>query len=115
VALEDLDGGAPTPTKSALKRQKLKAKLSAGAAGAKPAAQAGKGKGKGKGKQAAPAGSAGSRVPATEWTKLCSFKPSGPPRCRFFNSSNGCSAGDKCKQKHICLECGGDHSWVSAH
>ena len=112
-AFEELGSPGPsTPTRSSLKRQKLKAKLAALTDGSKPAAHA-KGKGKGKVKNSAAPGSA--RVPASEWTKLCSFKPSGPPRCRFFNSSNGCSAGGSCKQKHVCLECGGDHSWVSAH
>ena len=111
-ALEDLGEAAASPTKSSLKRQKLKAKI-ASLEGTKPAQS--KAKGKGKGKSAKGSAATSARVPAAEWTKLCSFKPSGPPRCRFFNSSNGCSAGTNCKQKHICLECGGDHSWASAH
>jgi hypothetical protein len=113
-AFDDLSEGAASPSRSALKRQKLKAKMTAIMDGAKPAAPA-KGKGKGKGKIVKPSTAPGARVPAAEWSKLCAFKPSGPPRCRFFNSSNGCSAGASCKQQHFCMECGGAHSWVSAH
>ena len=112
---EPASPGASTPTRSALKRQKLKARLAGTSGSPGQAAQSPKGKGRGKAKSSAPAGSDGNRAPAAEWTKLCSFKPSGPPRCRFYNISKGCSAGSNCKQKHICLECGMDHSWASAH
>ena len=111
----DDHSGSHTSSRSAQKRQRIKAKLASFTDTPKPVAQGARGKGKGKGKSSSHSSSGGSRVPVAEWAKLCSFKPSGPPRCRCVNSSNGCSAGKDCKQKHACLECGGDHSWASAH
>ena len=57
---------SPTPTKSALKRQKISAKQAVLTDGHKPAAQNAKGKGKGKGESSSTASSAGSRVPVAE-------------------------------------------------
>ena len=55
------------------------------------------------------------RVPAKEWSKITSFKYSGPRRCPFFNCSLGCRFGDQCKNKHLCVECGKEHSWHGNH
>jgi hypothetical protein len=116
------DGSPDTPklSKSARKRASLKAKLlSLASISPKPEKGSGKGRGsgKGKGKGKAQAGSAASagRVPPAEWTKLCSFRPQGPPRCRFYNSSKGCTKGSDCAQEHLCLQCGADHSWFHVH
>ena len=71
-------------------------------------------------KQGSPAASSAkpvrdARVPADEWKKITSFKYSGARRCPFFNCSLGCRFGDQCKNKHVCVECGGEHSWHSNH
>ena len=55
------------------------------------------------------------RVPAKEWSRITSFKYSGPRRCPFFNCSLGCRFGDQCKNKHLCVECGKEHSWHGNH
>ena len=55
------------------------------------------------------------RIPAEEWTKVNSFKYTGPKRCPFFNCSSGCRFGDQCKHKHLCVECGKSHSWHGNH
>ena len=55
------------------------------------------------------------RVPAKEWSKITSFKYSGPRRCPFYNCSLGCRFGDQCKNKHLCVECGKEHSWHGNH
>ena len=108
---DDSDKGAATPrlTSSAKKRQRLKAKIAS--PGPRPPAQAPKGSGKG----AAPAktGSNTDRVPDNEWKQILAIKVKGKPRCKFFNSSKGCTAGDKCSQEHRCLVCGGEHAWFS--
>jgi hypothetical protein len=110
-------GGAPSPkSKSAKKRARVK-QLLADARVTKPPPQAKKGKGKGSskgsGKQQAPPSS--DRIPEEQWKRLLAFRVQGPPRCKFFNSSKGCTMGSICKQKHACLECGGDHSWFAHH
>ena len=55
------------------------------------------------------------RIPAEEWTKVNSFKYSGPRRCPFYNCSSGCRFGDQCKRKHACVECGQGHPWHGNH
>ena len=55
------------------------------------------------------------RVPAKERSKITSFKYSGPRRCPFYNCSLGCRFGDQCKNKHLCVECGKEHSWHGNH
>ena len=55
------------------------------------------------------------RIPAEEWTKVNSFKYSGPRRCPFYNCSSGCRFGDQCKHKHACVECGQGHPWHGNH
>lgn len=55
------------------------------------------------------------RVPAKEWSKITSFKYSGPRPCPFYNCSLGCRFGDQCKNKHLCVECGKEHSWHGNH
>ena len=104
-------------SKSAKRRAALKAKLTSGPPSHQQASrndQPSKGKGKGKAKGST-AGSSDNKIPPAEWTKLCSFKSQGAPKCRFFNSSRGCTAGSECKQLHKCLQCGADHSWFSHH
>ncbi|CAE7840542.1 unnamed protein product [Symbiodinium sp. CCMP2592] len=48
------------------------------------------------------------RVPEKEWKKIMSFSYTGARRCPWFNCSLGCRFGDQCKNKHICVQCGGD-------
>ena len=55
------------------------------------------------------------RIPAPEWTKVTSFKYSGPKRCPFYNCSSGCRFGDQCKHKHACVECGQSHPYHGNH
>ena len=103
-------GTPPKPTAKARKnkqrRQRLKEQLRslkspAGESKAKPEIKA------------KPARDA--RIPADEWAKVNSFKYSGPRRCPFFNCSSGCRFGDRCKNKHLCVECGKGHSWHGNH
>ena len=49
------------------------------------------------------------RVPEKEWKKIMSFTYTGARRCPFYNCSLGCRFGDQCRNKHICVQCGGDH------
>ena len=118
-ATMEADHGSPKITKSAKKRQAQQAKLQGLKAHVvDPAPQfKEKGKGKGKGPQKGKGGavSSASRISPVEWEKLCSFSYSGARRCRFFNSSKGCSSGNQCKQEHLCVQCGADHCWFSAH
>ena len=113
AALDDDDDktrGTPKLTASARKRQKLKAKLTG--TGAKPAPQqSGKGSGKGGGAPKTSSGDSSNRIPEAEWKQILACKYKGKPRCKFFNSSKGCTSGDKCSQDHKCLTCGGDHPW----
>ena len=57
------------------------------------------------------------RIPDSEWKAIAQAASSvtGPKRCHYFNSSMGCSVGDKCRFKHICMVCGGAHSMVGNH
>lgn len=72
----------PKPTAKARKnkqrRARQKEQLKALKSAPKPAGEA-----KGKANRDA-------RIPAEEWTKVNSFKYSGPRRCPFFNCSSGC-------------------------
>ena len=112
---EEAAGGPaspPKPTKSAARRLKIKAKL----AGVKTVQPKGSGKGNRAPLPSKPADAARTnRIPDDEWKTLCSFKVSGKPKCKFYNSSSGCTAGDNCKQLHLCIQCGGSHSWFAHH
>ena len=55
------------------------------------------------------------RVPEKEWKKIMSFTYAGARRCPFYNCSLGCRFGDQCRNKHICVQCGGDHPWHNNH
>ena len=55
------------------------------------------------------------RVPEKEWKKIMSFSYTGARRCPFYNCSLGCRFGDQCRNKHICVQCGGDHPWHNNH
>ena len=55
------------------------------------------------------------RVPEKEWKKIMSFTYTGARRCPFYNCSLGCRFGDQCRNKHICVQCGGDHPWHNNH
>ena len=108
----------PKPvTKSSMKREKQKARLTKALGAGAPASGAPKGgatkKGQGKGKGAS--GKKPHKVPEKEWTALMSMRPPGGPRCPFWNSSHGCQFGEECKKAHICMECGGNHTWCSQH
>ena len=113
----------PKPvTKSSMKREKQKARLTKALGAAAPASGAPKGgatkKGQGKGKGASGKGGSDKKphkVPEKEWTALMSMRPPGGPRCPFWNSSHGCQFGEECKKAHICMECGGNHTWCSQH
>ena len=113
--VEGLSPGNPAKlSKSAKKREDLKAKLQ----GARPvaAAPAAAPKGKNKGAQSkGAAASGGSKFPQAEWEKIGSLTYSGPRRCRFFNSSIGCSMTATCKQDHKCVECGAGHPYIGNH
>ena len=113
AALDDeSERGAATPriTSSAKKRQRLKAKLAS--PGPKPPVQVQKGSGKGSAPAKSGSGDS-NRVPDNEWKQILAIKVKGKPRCKFFNSSKGCTAGEKCSQEHRCLTCGGEHAWFS--
>ena len=57
------------------------------------------------------------RIPDSEWKSIseASNKVSGAKRCHYFNSSMGCSMGDKRRFKHTCMVCGSAHSMVGNH
>ena len=57
------------------------------------------------------------RIPESEWKAINSAaqKVQGAKRCHYFNSTMGCSAGDKCRFKHACMVCGAAHSMVGNH
>ena len=57
------------------------------------------------------------RIPDSEWKSIseASNKVSGPKRCHYYNSSMGCSMGEKCRLKHACMVCGAAHSMVGNH
>ena len=57
------------------------------------------------------------RIPDTEWKAIvqAASSVSGPKRCHYFNSTMGCSLGDKCRFKHQCMVCGSAHSMVGNH
>ena len=57
------------------------------------------------------------RIPDSEWKSIseASNKVSGPKRCHYYNSSMGCSMGEKCRFKHACMVCGAAHSMVGNH
>ena len=119
---KELDKKRPV-TKSKLKREKAKARLAKAVAGSAPdrgsggggSAKPGKGgRGKGGSSKSSSKGSP-QKVPAREWSALLAFKPAGKKRCPFWNSSLGCRFGDDCGSLHICMECGGNHTWCSTH
>ncbi|CAK9097013.1 Kinase D-interacting substrate of 220 kDa, partial [Durusdinium trenchii] len=51
------------------------------------------------------------RIPSSEWQTITAASQlvKGPKRCRYFNSSMGCSMGDKCRFKHLRMKCGAAH------
>ena len=57
------------------------------------------------------------RIPDTEWKSIseASNKVSGAKRCHYYNSTMGCSLGDKCRFKHSCMVCGAAHPMVGNH
>ena len=55
------------------------------------------------------------RVPPQEWQAITAFKYSGKRRCPFYNCSLGCRFGDSCRNAHLCVECGKEHSWHGNH
>ena len=57
------------------------------------------------------------RIPESEWKAIAQAAGSvtGPKRCHYYNSSMGCSLGDKCRFKHLCMVCGSAHSMVGNH
>ena len=111
-AEKDKSPANPKLTSSAKKRLKLKAKL-AGAPG-KPVQGGAGNKGQGKGAHLPkPGGDTAARIPDAEWKQILAMKYKGKPRCKFFNSSKGCTSGAKCSQEHSCLVCGESHSWFS--
>ena len=57
------------------------------------------------------------RIPESEWKAITQAAGSvtGPKRCHYYNSSMGCSLGDKCRFKHLCMVCGSAHSMVGNH
>ena len=55
------------------------------------------------------------RVPEKEWKKIMSFSYTGARRCPWYNCSLGCRFGDQCKNKHVCVQCGGDHPFHGNH
>ena len=57
------------------------------------------------------------RIPDSEWKSIseASNKVSGAKRCHYFNSSMGCSMGEKCRFKHTCMVCGAAHPMVGNH
>ena len=113
--VDGLSPGSPSKlSKSAKKRQALKAKTQSSRPAPTSPAAAPKGKGKGSLSKGATA-SSGAKVPQGEWDKIGSVTYSGPRRCRFFNSTIGCSMGAQCKQDHKCVECGAGHPYIGSH
>lgn len=55
------------------------------------------------------------RIPDSEWKSISETKVSGQKRCHYYNSSMGCSMGDKCRFKHACMVCGSAHPMVGNH
>lgn len=57
------------------------------------------------------------RIPESEWKAISQAATSvtGDKRCHFYNSSMGCSMGDKCRFKHTCMKCGAQHAMVGNH
>ena len=57
------------------------------------------------------------RIPDSEWKSITKAAQSvkGAKRCHYYNSSMGCSLGDKCRFKHLCMDCGQAHSMVGNH
>ena len=57
------------------------------------------------------------RIPEAEWKSIsqAASAVSGEKRCHFYNSSMGCSMGDKCRFKHTCMKCGARHPMVGHH
>ena len=57
------------------------------------------------------------RIPSSEWQSITTAAQSvkGAKRCHYFNSSMGCSMGDKCRFKHACMKCGAAHPMVGNH
>ena len=57
------------------------------------------------------------RIPSSEWQTITAASQlvKGPKRCRYFNSSMGCSMGDKCRFKHLRMKCGAAHVMVGNH
>ena len=57
------------------------------------------------------------RIPEAEWksSSQAASAVSGKKRCHFYNSSMGCSMGDKCRFKHNCVKCGARHPMVGNH
>ena len=55
------------------------------------------------------------RVPEKEWKKIMCFSYTGARRCPWFNCSLGCRFGEQCKNKRICVQCGGDDPYHGHH
>ena len=55
------------------------------------------------------------RISEKEWKKIMSFTYTGARRCPWFNCSLGCRFGDQCRNKHICVQCGGDRPYHGNH
>ena len=57
------------------------------------------------------------RIPEAEWKSIsqAASAVSGEKRCHFYNSSMGCSMGDKRRFKHTCMKCGARHPMVGNH
>ena len=57
------------------------------------------------------------RIPDSEWKSIseAANKVTGAKRCHYFNSSMGCSMGEKCRFKHTCMVCGAAHPMVGNH
>ena len=101
------DSGPKTPSKTAERNRAKRARQKTMLASAKAVLKDSKGKAA---KSSKPARDA--RVPADEWARITSFKYSGKRRCPFFNCS---PLGDSCRNAHLCVECGQDHSWHGNH
>lgn len=66
---------------------------------------------------AAAAPSKDKRIPESEWKAIAQAaqQVKGAKRCHYFNSSMGCTLGDKCRFKHLCMQCGSSHPMVGNH
>ena len=103
----------PSTSKSKKRRTREKALIQeAKKLLAKPLAQ---GKGSSKGKPATAngkgGGGKGKKVPQDVFNHV---KANANGKCVFFNLGK-CKFGDDCRETHVCSECGGPHSYVSAH